>query len=148
MPSDSDAETLTGRCYCGACSISAGPLLTAAYCHCIDCRRVTGGPVAAFAAVAEGSVTLTGPFRRIEATPGVLRQFCGTCGSPLTARFEYLPGHVYLPVGVMDDAEALVPRLHSHEASRLSWLHISDDLPREQASSREALSGQPPVARA
>jgi hypothetical protein len=116
--------------------------LTSAYCHCVDCRRVTGAPVTAFAAVAEGTVTLTGPVKKITAVPGVMREFCGDCGSPLTARFDYLPGHVYLPVGVMDDAEALAPRLHSHESSRLSWLHLTDDLPREKGSSRKVLVGR------
>lgn len=139
MPSDQTAEHLTGRCYCGACSISAGALLTSAYCHCADCRRVTGAPVTAFAAVAEGTVALTGPVKTITATQGVSREFCGDCGSPLSARFDYLPGHVYLPVGVMDDGEALAPRLHSHDSSRLSWLHIADDLPREEGSSRGVL---------
>ena len=144
MPSEATAKPLTGRCYCGACSLSAGPLLTAAYCHCTDCRRVTGGPVAAFGAVPEQSVTITGPIRQVEATPGVLRQFCGTCGSPLTARFDYLPGHVYLPVGVMDNPEALTPRLHSHADARLPWLHLSDDLPRSEASARDTLNAPTP----
>lgn len=141
MPSEAETNSLTGRCYCGACSISAGPLLTAAYCHCADCRRVTGAPVTAFAAVPEGSVTITGPAQKIEAAAGVRREFCGTCGSPLTARFTYLPGHVYLPVGVMDHPETLAPRIHSHAASRLPWLHLTDDLPREDGSSRDVLTG-------
>ncbi|MGI3169270.1 GFA family protein [Pseudooceanicola sp. C21-150M6] len=145
MPSEAATRPLSGRCYCGACSISAGPLLTAAYCHCTDCRRVTGGPVAAFAAVAEGTVTVTGPVRHVAATAGVLRQFCGSCGSPLTARFDYLPGQVYLPVGVMDDPDALAPRLHAHAAARLCWLHIADDLPREAASSRAVILGPSPA---
>lgn len=48
---DGAAVVLTGRCYCGATTVQAtlAPL-TVAYCHCIDCRRVTGAQVAAFAA--------------------------------------------------------------------------------------------------
>ena len=42
---------ITGRCYCGKTTIRASrPPQMVAYCHCQDCRRATGAPVAAFAA--------------------------------------------------------------------------------------------------
>ena len=110
--------------------------MTAAYCHCTDCRSATGAPVAAFAAVGEGTVTTTGPVKQIEATPGVQRQFCHICGAPLTASLPYLPGHVCVPVGVMDDPDDLAPNIRSHAASKLSWRHLSYDLPRETGSAR------------
>ena len=47
----------TGRCYCGGITLSAQESpQTIAYCHCTDCRRITGAPVAAFAAFAENAV--------------------------------------------------------------------------------------------
>ena len=71
---------------------------------------------------------------------GVERQFCPACGSPLTARFSYLPGQVYVPIGVIDQIEALPPEVHCHDDARPAWLHIEDDLARESASARAVLN--------
>ena len=61
MANENTAVVIAGRCYCGATTISATEAPQAiAYCHCGDCRRVTGAPVAAFAAFDETTVT----FRR------------------------------------------------------------------------------------
>ncbi|MEO1469218.1 MAG: GFA family protein [Pseudomonadota bacterium] len=129
---------ITGRCYCGATTLTAGAPLTAAWWHCADCRRWTGAPAAAFAAF--DSVTLTpdpGPRSAVE---GVQRWNCPACGSPMAACFDYLPGQTYVPLGVLDQAGEVVPEVHAHAASRLTWLHIADDLPRSDATARAALA--------
>ena len=140
---DEDTSTaITGRCYCGATTISATQVpQTIAYCHCIDCRRVTGAPVAAFAAFDETAVTFSpDEGRKVVASPGVMRTFCAICGSPLAGRYEYLPGKVYIAVGVLDQANELAPQLHAHESQRLKWLHIDDDLERFANTSRSRLN--------
>lgn len=138
---DATATVVTGRCYCGATTISTTQAPQAiAYCHCIDCRRVTGAPVAAFAAFDEKAVTFTpDEGRKIAANPGVTRTHCAACGSPLAGRYDYLPGQVYIGVGVLDQANDLVPGVHAHESQRLTWLHIDDDLERDASSSRSKL---------
>ncbi len=140
MPSEPLPETISGRCYCGACILSGGPVLTVSYCHCADCRRWTGAPVAAFAAVQSNAVALPKNAHVFETGQGVRRWTCPDCGSPLAASFDYLPEHIYLPLGILDQAGALPPRLHSHARSALPWLHIADDLPREGASARDRLN--------
>ncbi|MEM8819020.1 MAG: GFA family protein [Pseudomonadota bacterium] len=135
---------MTGRCYCGAVSLTTTVRpQSVAYCHCIDCRRVTGAPVAAFAAFPEGSVSLTTDHVARFSAPGIERQFCAVCGSAMTARFGYIPGQIYLPVGVLDDAESLEPAVHAHADAALPWLCIHDDLPRERGSARETLKAAP-----
>lgn len=140
-PDDDTAAVITGRCYCGATTISATQLpQTIAYCHCCDCRRVTGAPVAAFAAFDEAAVTFTpNDGRKVTANPGVVRTFCEACGSPLAGRYEYLQGQVYVAVGVLDQAGDLAPQLHAHAAQQLTWLHIEDDLERFAATVRAQL---------
>ena len=136
------AIVLSGRCYCGATTISATQTpKTIAYCHCIDCRRVTGAPVAAFAAFDETAVTFApNEGRKVAVNPGATRTFCAACGSPLAGRYDYLPGQVYIALGVLDQAADLAPRLHAHEAQRLPWLHIDDDLERFATTSRSRLA--------
>ena len=147
MTDAKNSTVVTGRCYCGATTIRATQSPKAiAYCHCTDCRRVTGAPVAAFAAFDEVAVTFTpSEGRRVAVNPGVTRTFCETCGSPLAGRYDYLAGTVYIAVGVLDQANDLVPQLHAHESQRLTWLHIDDDLQRFSGSARSLLRDAPPA---
>lgn len=140
--SDGLAMPITGRCYCGATTISATQApQTIAYCHCIDCRRFTGAPVAAFAAFDEATVAFTpNEGRAVVVNPGVTRRFCAACGSSLAGRYDYLPGQIYIAIGVLDRAGDLAPQLHAHEAQRLTWLHIDDELDRFATTSRSRLA--------
>ena len=140
MPPDTPA--FTGRCYCGAHRIEAAAAPdTVAYCHCSDCRRVTAAPLPAFAAFAEGAVTITPDLAPAkEVTQGVVRHFCPDCGSQLTARFDYLPGQVYVPLGILDQADDLPPEVHCHNDSALSWLHVQDTAERIDGTARATLS--------
>lgn len=139
--SEVQTPVFTGRCYCGAITLRAmAPPQTVSYCHCSDCRRATGAPVAAFVAMEEGTVEfLPNAGREVSVSAGVIRTFCGECGSSLMGRYNYLPGQIFLSLGVIDQADALVPELHSHAAERLSWLHISDDLERVATSARRVI---------
>jgi hypothetical protein len=74
--------------------------------------------------------------RKVSVVDGATRTFCPDCGSSLTGRYAYLPDQVYISLGVIDQAGELVPELHVHEDSRLSWLHIQDDLERMAKSGR------------
>lgn len=135
---------ITGRCYCGAVTIAAdGPAQTVTYCHCADCRRVTGAPVTAFAAVAKGAVALSaesqGTIRHVSHSEGVERWFCGSCGSPLKAWFAYLPNQDYLPLGILDQAPDMPPEHHCYVGAAMPWLSLDDGLPRSDDSGSEFL---------
>jgi hypothetical protein len=94
-----------------------------------------------FAAFDEAAVTFTvNQGQKVVANPGVTRTFCAACGSPLTGRYDYLPGKVYIAVGILDHANDLVPQLHAHESERLTWLHIDDELERFAKSARSKLT--------
>ncbi|MEL6299654.1 MAG: GFA family protein [Pseudomonadota bacterium] len=133
---------LKARCYCGATEIVASTVpASVSYCHCIDCRRITGAPVAALAAFASDRVAITGPEKsaKVQGTD-FGRTFCADCGSPIAFRGDYAPGQVFLHISLFDDAVRLVPTLHSYESRRLPWLHIADATERHETSSRAALN--------
>lgn len=139
-----DTPPITGRCYCGQTTFhaSARPQTTS-YCHCSDCRRLSGAPVAAFAAFAPHQVHFTpskGPRKSV--TKGVDRWFCLGCGTQLAATYDYLPDQVYVPLGIIDQADTLPPEGHAHADSALPWLHIQDDAPRDAASARDRLQNK------
>jgi len=58
----------------------------------------------------------------------------------MMATFDYIPDQIYVPVGVLEDVDRFQPETHCHAQSRAEWLHINDDLPRENASARSALN--------
>lgn len=136
-----DALALTGRCYCGAVSLSAPDPLTVVYCHCSSCRRLSGAPVAAFAAFTEKAMAFNPPLGEPSfQKPGVTRWSCPTCSAQLAATYDYLPDQIYVPIGLFDQADTLEPQVHAHAENQLPWLHLTDDLPRKAASSRDVLN--------
>lgn len=133
---------LIGRCYCGHLRVSArkAPQITS-YCHCTDCRRLSGAPVTAFSAFGPKDIDITPAPRAMQGCgAGVSRWMCPACGTAVAAQYAYLPDQLYVPVGLWDDAQGLKPAMHSHADSALSWLHLDDNLPRHNASARTALT--------
>ncbi|MEM7439761.1 MAG: GFA family protein [Pseudomonadota bacterium] len=111
------------------------------YCHCSDCRRLSGAPVAAFAAFARDDLHFDPPLADPHfEKPGVSRWSCSQCHAQLAATYDYLPGQIYVPIGLFDQMDLLQPSAHAHVNSTVSWLHIEDDLPRIDASSRDLLN--------
>ena len=101
---------------------------------------MTGAAVATFAAFEELGVSVAPELAEVTHVPGVARRFCRECGSALTARFDYLEGQVYVPVGVLNDAGDFQPERHCHADAMLPWLRMDDDLPREIGSARASIS--------
>ncbi|MEM6358430.1 MAG: GFA family protein [Pseudomonadota bacterium] len=131
---------LTGRCYCGSTTLCAeAEPVVVSYCHCADCRRWTGAPLPAFAAFPTDALTISPDPGPVAFVPGVERWFCRECGSPMAARFDYLPGQIYVPVGVLDQAAEFPPTMHAHAEAALPWLALSDALPRHHGSARDSL---------
>ncbi len=129
------------RCYCGATQLEVhGAAQTVAMCHCADCKRWTGAPAPAFAAFDPKCVSgLDGNGVQINA--GVRRWNCNSCGSPLAATFDYLPQQIYLPLGIIENADDLVPQVHCFANRALPWLHMDDDIPKENGTARDTLLG-------
>ena len=66
---------------------------------------------------------------RIESSPGVVRTFCGRCGTPMTYS-QMDSDSIDITIGVFDDPEALVPTHHIWVDDKLPWVEIADGLPR------------------
>ena len=132
---------ITGRCYCGKTRLTlARPPSDCVYCHCSDCRRWTGAPVAAFLQAHPEDLKVDPDPGEVEHVHGVERRACGTCGSPLTARFAYLENQVFIPVGILDDPDATAPSFHCHSNAQVAWLHLEDDLSRSEGSGLDVLN--------
>lgn len=120
---------MTGSCCCGAVTFELLAQPTAIYCcHCSICRRSTGVQGVAVVVVPNTAFS----WRRGEALirdwkkPDAdwEKRFCGQCGSPL-------PGPnsaetTYVPVGLLEDTEALQVAAHIFVADKAAWFHIGD----------------------
>jgi len=129
---------IEGGCHCGRCRVRiAGDPFRVSWCHCADCRRVTGAPATVFVGFPEDTIEYAGerPDRRAT-SQFAERLFCGNCGTPLAYRYRSLEGEIYFHVGVLDEPARFVPELHAWVSESLPWLELDDDLPRHEGFSR------------
>lgn len=118
----------TGGCLCGAVRYraSAAPHW-ASYCHCGMCRKVSGAPFTSFVEFPPGILEWTeGEPRPYKSSPGVIRRFCGTCGSALTFEAD---GMTFLTLGSLDFPERVTVERHCYTRDRLPGIALADGLP-------------------
>lgn len=120
----------SGGCRCGKVRFSsrAEPHF-ASYCHCVDCRRASGAPVAAFVGFHEDEITWDRDEYAIYESGPATRLFCATCGAPVAYRDSRVENRTYFMIGAMDDPNRYPPEAHAFAGEQLSWLPLNDDLP-------------------
>lgn len=120
---------LAGGCLCGAVRYEAAAApFHETVCHCADCRRAVGAAAVAWFTVPSHAFRwVAGTPAAYRSSPGVLRWFCGTCGTSLT--YEGAPGEVDVTTCSLDDPAAVPPRDHTEVAARLPWDVLCDGLP-------------------
>lgn len=130
----------TGGCLCGAVRFAATDQpMWAVHCHCQSCRRASGAPLVTWVGFADSAFEYeAGAPRQYASSPGVLREFCGRCGTPLTYRADKYPGEVHVAATTLDEPERIAPSRHVHAAEKLDWLHVDDQLPGYPAGSPRA----------
>jgi len=119
---------------CGAVRYeAAGPPARIINCHCTDCRKHTGAPMATLPVYPADQVEFSGQERAIyESSPGTGRAFCPKCGTSLSFEAN-LRGYgqlIALHISTFDAPEELAPTHHSFYESRLPWFDTADGLPR------------------
>jgi hypothetical protein len=121
-------KTYTAQCACGAVKFGfdTAPDFIAT-CHCLDCKRASGGEAATFFGVPQADFTLISgspKARRYVADSGkaLERNFCPDCGSRLfTSNLESFPGLVFVMLGSLDRPDLIEPKLEMFTRRRLAW---------------------------
>ena len=129
----------TGACFCGAIAAEmTGEPFWICYDHDDDCRRAIGSPLTVWVGYRPEQVRFTrGEPKTFSRTPGVVRSFCGNCGSAVGYRDEGTPDEFYLAIGFLDRPEAFKPQAHAYWRMRLPWVAFDDGLPQIEEYSRE-----------
>ncbi len=124
----------TGHCLCGAVTFQIeGEETWACHCHCADCRRQTASPVTTFLGIPLSRFKWTGRApKTYNSSPGVMRSFCDTCGSPMAFQAERYAGEIHLYAATLSNPETFTPKFHVHYAQHLRWIALDDDLPKYQ----------------
>jgi hypothetical protein len=121
----------SGHCLCGKIHYRLlGPPRWSGYCHCESCRRATGAVGVAYGGFPDELVEITGQPTEFTSSPGVVRSFCPTCGTPISYRSTRWPGETHILVASMDNPAACPPAHHYHVEEEIEWVRFADGLPR------------------
>ena len=116
-----------GGCACGKVryECTEKPLVQL-ICHCRDCQRASGSAFGAFVFVPSDRLATGAAMRyhdvKAESGRTLRRQFCGECGSPVSARWPDLPRVELLHVASLDDQSLFAPT-HELWVSRAQAWH-------------------------
>ena len=128
------AKNTTGGCLCGTVRFAYdGPIGTAAYCHCTDCRRCTGSAfnvsiafeAAHFKIIAGAPKAYT---KHADSGHELTRHFCADCGSPISTSSPKHPDRLYVKAGSLDDPTIIKPTYQSWTGSSVAWAAIDPEL--------------------
>jgi len=121
-----------GHCRCEGVviSVSSEPEVSV-YCHCDDCRRSAGAPLIAAVGITKDTISwVVNDTLSYWKNGTCTRLFCKQCGSPVAQEHESAPDKTFFNTAFMDDPERFPPTFHSFEGQQLSWLELTDALPR------------------
>ena len=112
-----------GGCLCGAIRYRVrGPPLHSVICHCYTCRKASGAPSVAWLTFDRGQLEfLAGDPLSFRSSPGVVRRFCGTCGSAISYENSDSPDTIDLTTLTLDDPNAYPPTREVWLEHRLAW---------------------------
>ena len=130
-------ERHEGGCYCGAVRYRiTGAPSWCAHCHCRSCQKALGGAFVTWAKVAARDFDMIkGAARTCSITNGVVRGFCGDCGTTLTyAATEAVEGQdwsgdAWFAAATLDDPSICTPSAHVYVSHRQPWVRLDDGLP-------------------
>jgi hypothetical protein len=121
---------VTGGCLCGAVRYEyEGEVGPAGYCHCADCRHISGSAFGVSVRVkAAGFRIVSGVPKGFTKTGdsgrAVTRYFCADCGCPLFTEPPLHPETVFIKAGSLDDPTLVVPDRQAWTRSRVTWAEI------------------------
>jgi len=122
------AETVhTGKCHCGAVTFRATGLADVWYCHCRQCRSLTGHYMAA-CRTSRDALTLSGDVAWTQVSEHSSHGFCPQCHSPLFWSNDTRPT-ISVVLGSLDDDSGLAAAGHIFVSEKGHYYEITDGLP-------------------
>ena len=111
-----------GSCLCEKVKFAvAGSLGEVRYCHCSQCRRITGSAFSANAKISKDCFDIEAGkslIKEFEHKPGVIRAFCSNCGSPVYSRLDADPQNIRVRLGSFSEAQGV-------DITAVSYTHLT-----------------------
>lgn len=122
-----------GKCLCEGIHFSVlGSFGEVRYCHCSQCRRVTGSAFSANAKISIESWSISRGeelIREYESKPGIYRAFCSKCGTPVYSKLLSDPQNIRVRLGSFETVKEVYITGHVWVSSKAPWYSIESDLP-------------------
>lgn len=109
--------------------LTGDPIATA-ICHCDHCQRQGGGAFSVNLVAHQSQLAVNGELATYEETGEhgdgvyVLRQFCGSCGSPVVSVLAQTDGVVAVKAGTLDDKSGVRPTVEVWCVDRQPWVEL------------------------
>lgn len=116
-----------GGCLCRAIRyrVTGAPQYSV-LCHCATCRRASGAPSVAWLTFDRRQVEfLSGTPQSYRSSSGVVRRFCGTCGSAISYENAGSPQSIDLTTASLDDPQAFPPSDEVWVEHKLPWQPVN-----------------------
>ncbi len=135
-----------GGCLCGAVRYRFGGKPTdSIICHCRSCQRASGASTVAWITVARVDFAFArGDASACASSPGVLRRFCGACGSPLTYENVAHPTSVDVTTASLDDPGRFAPTIELWLEQKVAWQALDPRLAHHSRGSNEGAAEDAP----
>ncbi len=119
-------NSFSGSCVCNSISFEATNLKDIWYCHCKQCRNITGHYMAA-SQVKLKNINIKGKVKWFYVSNKARHGFCPDCGSQLFWRND---DNDYMSVcaGSLDDSKCLAARGHVFVKEKAKYYDITDNL--------------------
>ena len=124
---------LTGSCSCKRVRYTSTALPSRIVnCHCVECRKASGGPYQPWIRLEVKDITWEGsPPKLIKTSQVAARSFCDNCGCPMSIQYDPQPGIVSIPPGSIDDSSVKgtlpKPSMHVFLKEKASWFDLPED---------------------
>ena len=119
----------SGGCLCGAVRYRIhGPFTYCGNCHCRSCQRATGAGFVTWVGVKPENLEVSkGEIAYCETSPGIMRGFCGRCGSSLTYGGEGR-NDIGVTAATLDDPAAATPESNVYLDHKQPWVIVDERL--------------------
>lgn len=119
-------------CLCRGITLRySGPIGPANYCHCEDCRRVTGSAFNIGVRVERKhlQVQTKSELKAYKYTGGngqpIERYFCSQCGSPIFTLHPTRPDYAWVKAGIINNPEVVVPTHENWIKDKVKWSTVN-----------------------
>lgn len=116
-----------GGCLCGGVRYTVtGEPESSSICHCVSCRRAAGAQSVAWISVPLDNFSfVSGVPAEYRSSEGVIRTFCGACGTSLTCHHED-EDSIDVTTASLDDPDAFEPTHHIWIEDKVGWEGVED----------------------